>query len=173
MSPQILLTVWSSVQRPRLFKADSCLHPLLLFLVTFSRLLSASSASPLKPVNQIYTAASPSHSRFFFFIVRLLWGFAICHFYSFTPLLQPMMRILYPLLKDMIWCSFTYEVLNHTISESNSVAAMPRSSKLIDKWWLVCVNKVDKSHVRPHIDWRRVTGKKTAAASSLSLLLLC
>jgi hypothetical protein len=54
------------------------------------------------------------------------------------------MKILYPLQKNMIWCLFSYEVLGmtcylyHTISECNSVTAMPRSSELINKWWLVC-----------------------------------
>ena len=49
-----------------------------------------------------------------------------------------------PLLNDMIWCSFSCEVLGMTcygyyaIPQSNPVVGMPWSSKLINRWWLVC-----------------------------------
>ena len=49
-----------------------------------------------------------------------------------------------PFLKDMIWCSFACEVLGMTcygyyaIPQSNPVVGMPWSSKLINRWWLVC-----------------------------------
>jgi hypothetical protein len=50
------------------------------------------------------------------------------NFWFILPsLLQPMMKNLYPLLKDMIWCPFACEVLG-----------MSSGSKLLNRWWMVC-----------------------------------